>query len=264
VLLEALLATGKPVVLVLLAGRPYALGAFAPIDGASAEESTSARRLSAIVQTFFPGEEGGPAVARVLAGRVCPSGRLPVGVPRDGRAQPSPYLAPPLGQDSDLSNIDPSPLYPFGHGLSYTEFGWEDVRADGRALEPDERVVTGTDGSVSVSLTVRNTGKRSGAEVVQLYLHDPVAQVTRPAVRLIGYAKVRLEPGESRRITFDVHADLSAFTGRRGVSVVEPGDLELRLSGSSSWTRHVVKARLLGEERVLDHRRRLTADVTIG
>jgi beta-xylosidase len=237
-------------VLVLLSGRPYALGAFAD-------------RLAATVQAFFPGEEGGPAVAGVLSGRVSPSGRLPVGIPRDSRAQPSSYLAPPLAQRNDTSSVDPTPLYPFGFGLSYTDFSWEDVRVDGRALEPGERVVTGTDGSVSVSLSVRNTGDRAGAEVVQLYLHDPVAQVTRPDARLIGYAKVRLSAGEVQRVTFDVHADLSAFTGRSGETVVEPGELDLRLSGSSTHVRHAVGIRLVGEERTVDHRRRLTADVAI-
>jgi beta-xylosidase len=114
-----------------------------------------------------------------------------------------------------------------------------------------------------VSVSVRNTGDRAGAEVVQLYLHDPVAQVTRPEVRLIGYAKVRLEPGESRRVGFTVHADLSAFTGRDGVTVVEAGDLELRLASSCTHVRHVVGVRLIGRERVVDHRRRLVSEVTV-
>ncbi|MFL6143966.1 MAG: glycoside hydrolase family 3 N-terminal domain-containing protein [Labedaea sp.] len=261
-LLKALLETGKPIVLVLLSGRPYALGAFVPEDTAAAN-GAPARRLAAIVQSFFPGEEGGSAMAGVLSGRVCPSGRLPVGVPRDGRGQPASYLAPPLAQRNDSSNLDPTPLYPFGFGLSYTEFSWTDPQVDGRTPEPGERVVAGTDGTITVSIAVRNTGKMAGAEVVQLYLHDPVAQVTRPPVRLIGYAKVRLEPGEVRRVSFGVHADLAAFTGRHLRPVVEPGELELRLSGSSSQPRHVVGVRLVGAERVVDHRRRLTADVTV-
>jgi beta-xylosidase len=249
-LLNALLETSTPVVLVLLSGRPYALGRFAD-------------RLAAIVQVFFPGEEGGPAVAGVLSGRVCPSGRLPVGVPREPRAAPSPYLAPPLGLRSDVSTADPTALFPFGHGLSYTSFSWSDVRVDGRRMAEDERAEMGTDGTMSVTLSVRNTGDRAGAEIVQLYLHDPVAQVTRPVVRLIGYAKVRLDAGESRRVRFTVPAEISAFTGRRGVPVVEPGDLELRLSSSSAVVRHVVPVRLTGAERALDHRRRMTVDVVV-
>jgi beta-xylosidase len=120
-LLEALLATGTPVVLVLLSGRPYALGRYAD-------------RLAGIVQAFFPGEEGGPAVAGVLPGRVNPSGRLPVGVPRDPGGQPATYLVPPLGRRSEVSSLDPTPLFPFGHGLSYTRFVWDDVAVDGRPL----------------------------------------------------------------------------------------------------------------------------------
>jgi beta-xylosidase len=99
---------------------------------------------------------------------------------------------------------------------------------------------------------------------VQLYLHDPVAQVARPVVRLVGYARVELRPGESRRVTFTVPADLSSFTGLAGHRVVEPGDLELRLSASSSDARHVVPVRLVGPERAVDHRRALTATVTVG
>jgi beta-xylosidase len=249
-LLEALIGTGTPVVLVLMSGRPYALGAFAG-------------RLAAVLVAFFPGEEGAPAVAGVLAGRVCPSGRLPVGMPRDARAQPSSYLVPQLGTHSDLSTVDPTALYPFGHGLSYTSFAWESVLVDGRSVEPGERVVTATDGSVTLSVLVRNTGPVAGFEVVQLYLHDPVAQVTRPVVRLIGYAKVPVAPGESRRVTFTVHADLSAFTGRRGVPIVEPGELDLLLSTSSTHPRHAIGIRLVGDEREVDHHRHLTAGVTV-
>src|SRR5690606_30611056 len=213
-LLEALLATGTPTVLVLTSGRPYALGRYAD-------------RLAAIVQAFFPGEEGGSAVAGVLSGRVCPSGRLPVGIPREPGGQPTTYLTPLLGQRTKVSNIDPTPLYPFGHGLSYTEFAWEDVRVDDAPVDPESPVEVPTDGTVRVSLTVRNTGDRAGAEVVQLYLHDPVAQVTRPVVRLIGYARVELAAGEARQVTFQVHADLASFTGRDGERLVEPGALEL-------------------------------------
>jgi beta-xylosidase len=251
-LLESLMVTGTPVVLVLLAGRPYALGAYC--DG-----------LAAIVQAFFPGEEGGPAIASVLTGRVCPSGRLPVSVPRTAGGQPATYLAPVLGQRTEVSSIDPTPLFGFGHGLSYTEFAWSDVQVDGRACDgdPARPVELGTDGRVSVSLEVRNVGHRAGADVVQLYLHDPVAQVTRPVVRLVGYAKVPLEPGQACRVRFDVPADLSSFTGRDGRRLVEAGDLEIRLSTSSTEVRHTVDLRLVGPDRVVDHGRVLTSDVTV-
>jgi beta-xylosidase len=247
-LLEAVLATGTPVVLVLLSGRPYALGEFDD-------------RLAAIVVGFFPGQEGAAAVAGVLTGSVCPSGRLPVSLPRTSGGQPGTYLAPLLGRRTDVSSIDPTPSYPFGHGLSYTSFVWEDVTVAGRPAE--DVVHIRTDGSLAVAVTVRNTGARSGADVVQLYLHDPVAQVTRPVIRLVGYAKVALEPGQARRVTFDVPADLTSFTNRAGRRIVEPGDIELRLSSSSVQVRTTVRARLTGTERQVDHHRRLRTAVTI-
>jgi beta-xylosidase len=247
-LLDALLATGTPVVLVLLAGRPYALGPYAD-------------RLAASVLAFFPGEEGGPAVAGVLTGRVCPSGRLPVSVPANAFGQPATYLGRPLEHRTEVSTVDPTPLYPFGHGLSYTEFAWDGVNVD--IAGADDVVELDTAGALRLSVTVRNTGVRYGAEVVQLYLHDPVAQVTRPVVRLIGYTRVGLEPGAARRVMFEVPADLAAFCGRAGRLVVEPGDLELRLSASSADVRHTVPVRLVGPERTVGHDRRLTAEVTV-
>jgi hypothetical protein len=120
-----------------------------------------------------------------------------------------------------------------------------------------------TDGSVTVTVTVHNTGPRDGTEVVQLYLHDPVARVTRPVVRLVGYARVPLAAGEARRVTFEVPADASAYSDRDGRRIVEPGDVELRLAASSADVRHVVAVRLVGPERQLGHDRRLTVPATV-
>jgi len=241
-LLDALVATGVPVVLVLLTGRPYALGRW---NG----------RLGAVVQAFFPGEEGGPAVAGVLSGRVNPSGRLPVSVPQVPGGQPWTYLQPPLGLAGEVSSLDPTPLYPFGHGRSYTTFTWEPAES------PEAEI--GTDGSYDVTVTVRNTGDRAGAEVVQLYLHDPVASVTRPDVRLIGYQRLELDPGEGSRVTFRFHADLSAFTDRSGRRVVEPGALELRLAVSSADVRHTARLSLTGPVRVLGADRWLRCETEV-
>ncbi|MGM9467363.1 glycoside hydrolase family 3 N-terminal domain-containing protein [Streptomyces murinus] len=240
-LLDALVATGVPVVLVLLTGRPYALGRW---QG----------RLAAVVQAFFPGEEGGPALAGVLSGRVNPSGRLPVSVPHRPGGQPWTYLQPPLGLAGEVSNLDPTPLYPFGHGGSYTAFAWEDFTGPGAQIP--------TDGGYDLSLTVRNTGERAGAEVVQLYLHDPVASVTRPDIRLIGYRRVELAPGEARRLTFRFHTDLSSFPDRTGTRIVEPGELELRLAASSTDVRHRARLRLTGPVRPVGAGRRLRCEVT--
>lgn len=241
-LLDELLGTGKPVVVVLLTGRPYALGA-------------AAREAAAVVQGFFPGEEGAAAVAGVLSGRINPSGRLPVSVPGTPGAQPSTYLAAPLAQASGVSNINPTAAFGFGHGLSYTEFTWQNLEADA--------VSAPTDGEVTVSVQVANTGERDGVEIVQLYLHDPVASVVRPVQRLIAYARVPLAARASARVAFTVPADVTAFTGRDGLRIVEPGELELRFGASSSDIRLTAPLTLTGETRVVDHTRRLHCEVGV-
>jgi beta-xylosidase len=244
-LLDALLETGKPVVVVLLTGRPYALGAV--VD-----------RAAAIVQAFFPGEEGAGAVAGVLSGRVNPSGRLPVQVARTPGGSPATYLTPALGRHSGVSSADPTPLFPFGHGLSYTSFDWSDLEVSG--------AVDGawpTDGAVTVSCTVRNTGSREGADVVQLYLHDPVASVVRPVRQLLGFARVDLAAGAAARVTFTVHADRTSFTGRDLERIVETGDVVLQLGASSEDLRLEASLRLTGVERVVGADRVLTTPVEV-
>ncbi|WP_329524428.1 glycoside hydrolase family 3 N-terminal domain-containing protein [Streptomyces griseoaurantiacus] len=239
-LLDALLDGGTPVVTVLLAGRPYALG-------------RAVGESAAIVQSFFPGEEGTHAIAGVLSGRVNPSGRLPVSVPRDPGSQPSTYLGARLAHISGVSSIDPTPAFAFGHGLSYTRFDWADLVVEAGQAD--------TDGEFALSFTVRNAGDRQGVEVVQLYLHDPVASVVQPVQRLIAYTRVDLEPGEVRRVRITVPADLASFTGRDGRRVVEPGVLELRLAASSADPRLTAEVTLTGAERHVDHTRRLHATV---
>ncbi|NUU18351.1 glycosyl hydrolase [Cellulomonas humilata] len=204
-LVEAVLATGTPVVLVLLTGRPYA------IDWAL-------ERCAAVVQAFFPGEEGGTALAGVLSGRVNPSGHLPVSMPRSAGAQPFSYLHPPLGGNGDVTNLASTPALPFGHGLSYTTFVHSELAV--HAQVP-------TDGRIDASVRVTNTGDRAGDDVVQLYARDLVGSVTRPVAQLVGYRRVRLEPGESAVVTFSVPTTRLAFSDRDLVRVVEPGDVDL-------------------------------------
>jgi len=242
-LLEAVLATGTPTVVVLFAGRPYHLG--------SAPE-----KASAIVQTFFPGEEGTRALAQVLTGAVEPSGHLPVSVPSGPGPQPSTYLGAPLAQATDVTTIDPTPAYAFGHGLSYTTTEWSDLEVlAGEAA---------TDGTLRYALTLTNTGERPATELLQVYLHDPVASVVLPVQRLIAYRRVPLEPGQSRRVTVELPADLASFTGRDGKRRVEPGRLELRFSASAQEPRLTAAATLTGEVRTLDHTRRRHAEITVG
>jgi beta-xylosidase len=247
-LVRAVLAAGTPVVLVVLAGRPYALG-------------EAAEAAAAIVYGFFPGQRGGQALAEILTGAVNPSGRLPVSVPRDSGGMPVTYLSPRLGHRSQVSSVDPTPAFGFGHGLSYTTFEWSEagVAGDGRH-EPKTWPV---DGEVTVQVTIRNTGSRTGTEVVQLYLHDPVAQTTRPVVRLVGYLRVPLEPGAAAVARFTVPADLASFTGVDGRRVVEPGEVELRFGRSSSDIAATVPLRLTGAIREVGPRRRLESEARI-
>ncbi|NNH04575.1 glycoside hydrolase family 3 N-terminal domain-containing protein [Microbacterium ulmi] len=241
-LLDAVIATGIPTVATLLAGRPYALG-------------SAATEAAAIVEAFFAGEEGTPAVAGVLSGRINPSGRLPVSVPSNPGAQPSTYLAPPLARKTGVSNIDTTPAFAFGHGVGYTTFSWTDAAADAGEIA--------VDGSVTVSLTVRNTGDRAGAEVVQLYVNDPVASTVRPVQRLVSYARLELEPGEGAKVSFRVPADLTSFTSRDGRRIVEPGDIVFGLGRSSADIVSAQVVRLTGSERQVDHTRELHASVTV-
>lgn len=224
-LVETVLDTGTPVVLVLITGRPYAVG-------------WALDRCAAVVQAFFPGEEGGAAVAGVLSGRVNPSGRLPVTLPRSAGAQPFTYLHPALGGSNELTNLPSDPALPFGHGLSYTTFVHESLQVQPRPA---------TAGPLRVQVTVRNTGDRSGADVVQLYGRDVLASVTRPVAQLLGYQRVELAAGASATVELVVPASRLAFTNRRGDKVVEPGDWELWVGPSCSHRDIASVARLTGE-----------------
>lgn len=210
-LVEAVLATGTPVVLVLVTGRPYA------VDWALA-------RCAAVVQAFFPGEEGAAAVAGVLSGRVNPSGRLPVSLPRSVGAQPYSYLHPSLGGASSVSNLQTAPALPFGHGLGYSSFSYTDLML--------ERAEVDTAGTVEVSVRLSNDGDRAGAEVVQLYGRDVFASVTRPVAQLLAYARVELAPQESARVRLRVPTGRLAFSDLSMRRVVEPGDIALWIGRS--------------------------------
>jgi beta-glucosidase len=242
-LLAALAATGTPMVVVVISGRPYALGAV---------HATAA----ALVQAFMPGEEGGAAIAGVLSGRIQPGGKLPVQIPRTVGGQPGTYLQPPLGADSNgISNLDPTPLFPFGHGASYTTFAVDDLRISEAAVP--------TDGEFTVSVRVCNTGERAGDEVVQLYLHDLLAQVTRPVRQLAGFARVALAPGEASDVQFQVHTDRTAFTGRDLRRIVEPGELEVLVGTSAADLPCRGTVTLTGPVRTVGHDRRLETPVKV-
>lgn len=241
-LLHALAGTGTPVVAVLVTGRPYALG-------------TVAARLAGLVQAFFPGEQGGQAIAGVLSGRVVPSGKLPVEMPGPHAALPDSYLRSRLASEHEGSSVDPAPLFAFGHGLSYTSFEYADL-----LISPAGTI--STEGVVEISCTIRNAGPWVGAEVVQLYLSDPVASVVRPVRWLAGYARVPLERGQASRVTFQLHADRTAFSGRPGRRIVEPGEIGVSIGGASDRLPLTGSFTMRGPERIVGTHRVLRTEVT--
>jgi beta-glucosidase len=242
-MLDACLNTKVPVVIVSVSGRPYSLGAFA-------------ERAQAIIQAFMPGEEGGTAIAEVLTGAINPSGRLPVEIPATPTGQPSTYLQPKYGTPGlGMSPVDSIPLFTFGHGLTYTNFEYSDLSLSTSKVP--------TKGSFDVEITVRNTGKIDGVEVAQLYFEDPVAEIARPVIQLLGYARVQLKAGESKRIKFIVHTDRLSYTGVDYKRIVDAGVINL-LIGSSRSNIHFSKSiELVGENYLVPFDRVMRTPVVI-
>lgn len=214
-LAEHLLTLGKPVVIIAITGRPYVM-------------DWALQGASAVLQSFFPGEEGGPALAAILSGRVNPSAKLPVSLPRSTGAQPFTYLHPPLGGDSGVTNLSTKPGRPFGFGLSYTSFDHGELRVESGQ----------TNEGVSIELTVTNSGTRRGTEVVQLFARDLVGTITRPVAELVGYNRVTLEPGESKVLSFNVPPARLSFTNRQMKRVVEPGEFLFWTGHAESHAEH--------------------------
>jgi beta-glucosidase-like glycosyl hydrolase len=240
-LVDAVLATGRPTVVVLVNGRPFDL-------------SRIAGRAAAIVLAWFPGQDGGAAIADVLTGAVNPSGKTSLTFARGAGAMPRSYDAKELTRGVPrLPAFEP--VFPFGHGLSYTRFVYTDLAIAPASIE--------THGTLEIACTLRNEGTRAGAEVVQLYLRDPVASITRPLRQLRGFARVALEPGAAARITFSVAADLCSFTGADFVRIVEPGRIDVEISASSEDVRLRGSFELAGKERRVGEDRALAPRVTV-
>jgi beta-glucosidase len=240
-LVDAVLATGTPTVVVLLNGRPFTLGAIAP-------------RASAIVEAWFPGQDGAAAIADVLTGHTNPSGKLTVSFPRAVGAEPITYnhkaLASGFPRQDEFGFV-----FPFGHGLSYTTFEYGPIE-----LASSEVAV---DGEIELSFDLTNTGSVAGSEVVQLYVRDPVASITRPVLELKGFARVDLEPGRTRRVEFRLPVDLLAFTGVTFDRVVEPGVIELKLGASSRDIRREASVEVVGQPREVGEDRALFSSVAV-
>jgi len=225
-LFDALAATGKPVVVVMLAGRPLVF-------------ENVADKAAAILYAWFPGAQGGNAVADVLFGDYNPSGKLPMTFPRSVGQIPISYQQyrtgrPVLSEKNIVyrsAYIDSpnTPRYAFGHGLSYTSFAYSDLVVSKPAMKQGDKV--------TVSFTLTNTGNRAGEEVAQLYIRDPVASVVRPLMELKGFQKTKLAAGESRKLSFQVDRNTLAFHNTRLAWVAEPGEFELMVGTAADAIR---------------------------
>ena len=240
-LLETIHAVGKPVVLVLFDGRPLAI-------------PWAAEHIPTILHAWFPGQEGGRAVAEILFGKVNPGGKLPVTMPRSVGQIPifynhktgSGYKA--IG-DAGITgflghgyvNEPHTPLFPFGHGLSYTQFQFSDLQLSTRQVDSGD--------SLQISCRVTNTGPVAGSEVVQLYIHDREARVTRPVQELIGFQKVYLQPQETCTVSFTVPMNLLGFYNHDMRFVVEPGNMDVMIGASSADIRLQDAFEITGEVR---------------
>lgn len=211
-LLRAVAATGKPVVLLLINGRPASI-------------NFAAEHVPAILEGWYLGQAAGAAVADVLFGEVNPGGKLPITFPRSVGQLPAYYYHKPSARRGYLF-ADKSPLFAFGHGLSYTTFSYGNLRLSADSMRADQ--------SVTLTVEVTNTGARAGDEVVQLYVRDLLAErVTRPVKLLKGFERISLQPGETRAVTFAVGREQLEFCGEGMQKVVEPGQFELMVGGSS-------------------------------
>jgi len=249
-LLEAVAETGTPVVLVLFGGRPYTIG-------------WAAEHVPAILAVYYPGQEGAGAIAAALFGDVNPGGKLPVTIPRHVGQVPI-YCAHKQGSgygrtEADLHkgyyDMPSTPLYPFGHGLSYTTFAYDALQVDPARADPR--------GEVEISCRVTNNGPMAGDEVVQVYVRDRVAKVTRPVQELVGFQRVRLAPDETCTVTFRLPVEQLAFYDRDTRFVVEPGAMDVMVGGSSADIRLKGEFEITGEVTEVATRQAFIAKATV-
>ena len=211
-LAQALLATGKPVIVLLFNGRPLAINELAA-------------QAPVIFECWYLGQETGRAVAEVLFGGYNPGGKLPITIPRSAGHLPAYYNYKPMARRGYLFD-DVTPLYPFGFGLSYTTFALTGVRLKKTKIRRDS--------TTQALVEVANTGSRAGSETVQMYIRDRFSSVTRPLKELKGFERVWLQPGESRTVAFDITPELLAFYDVEMNFTVEPGEFEIRIGTSSA------------------------------
>ncbi|MEE1945580.1 glycoside hydrolase family 3 N-terminal domain-containing protein [Pedobacter sp. KR3-3] len=211
-LIQALAATGKPVAVILVGGSAVTMNAW--MD-----------KVKAIGAAWYPGEEGGHAVASVLFGDYNPAGRLPITFPQHEAQLPLVYNHKPTGRGNDYNNLSGVPLFPFGYGLSYTRFAYSNFLLSKTQMSKTD--------STMLSFTLKNTGSSAGEEVVQLYIRDLLSSVARPVMELKGFQRIRLKAGESRQVTFNITPELLSMLNREMQTVVEPGDFRIMVGSSS-------------------------------
>lgn len=211
-LIKQVAATGKPVVVVLVGGSAITMNNWI-------------EEVHGIVDVWYPGEEGGHALAQILFGDYNPAGRLPITFPVHEAQLPLVYNHKPTGRGDDYNNLSGLPLFPFGFGLSYTTFAYRNLKLEKSEIESDE--------STTLSLSITNTGTRDGDEVVQLYLKDVLASVARPVLELKGFQRITLKAGETKNLTFTITPEMLKMLNANMEWVVEPGNFELLIGASS-------------------------------
>ena len=239
-LVEAVVATGTPTVVILSHGRPYVLG-------------WMTEAVPAILTSWFGGEEAGTAAAGVLFGDVNPSGRLPVSFLKSAGAAPLPYWRA-LGTDVYVDGSSQA-VFPFGHGLSYTTFDYDDLTLESSAVA--------TDDVIRLAFSVTNTGERAGDEIVQIYGQDVIGRTVRPARTLVAFRRVTLDPGARVRVQVDVPASMFALWDARDGWIVEPGEIRLFIGRSSADIHLQDRLVLTGNVVTVGADRALTSTVTL-
>jgi beta-glucosidase len=217
-LIDRVAATGKPVVV-------------APVGGSAITMSRWLGKVGAVIDVWYPGEQGGPAIADVLFGDADPGGRLPITFPMSEGQLPLTYNHKPTGRGDDYVDGTGMPLFPFGFGLSYTSFEYSQLALDPPAIAPGDSTVA--------RVRVKNVGRRAGDEVVQLYLRDVLASVARPVMQLAGFTRVHLAPGEEREVAFRIGRRELEMLDRDMHWVVEPGTFRVMVGASSKDIRAV-------------------------
>jgi len=211
-LIRRIAATGKPVIVVLVGGSAITM-------------ENWRNEVEGILMAWYPGEAGGNAVAEVLFGDYNPAGRLPITFPMHEAQLPLYYNHKPTGRGDDYLNLTGQPLFPFGFGLSYTTFEYDDLIIEKNEIGPNE--------STKVHFKLTNTGNRAGDEVVQLYIKDLLASVVRPVIELKGFQRIQLQPGETKTVEFEITPVLLSMLDKNLERIVEPGDFKIMIGASS-------------------------------